>query len=109
MTDSSIQLPVEQTLDNGNQMMTGVQVGESNNVFLKFDSNDEMMRRALQTALAAAGIGIWEWNIQFDTVHCSTEALNLLGLPGFSGTLADFEKFIHAVLENIWTGSYAHR
>lgn len=49
----------------------------------------------LSLALAAAQMGVWEWNLQTDAVTWSAECYNIVGRQRFDGTLANFVQSLH--------------
>ncbi|HXE95338.1 MAG TPA: PAS domain S-box protein [Dongiaceae bacterium] len=49
----------------------------------------------LNMALAAANMGVWEWNIQTSTLFWSPETLKIFGVESFSGTLESFTNALH--------------
>ncbi|MFZ5449910.1 MAG: PocR ligand-binding domain-containing protein [Thermodesulfobacteriota bacterium] len=61
----------------------------------------------LNLALAAAQMGVWEWNIQTDAVFWSPECYEITGLEGLKElTLADFINLVHPEdLDRIMTAS----
>ena len=60
--------------------------------------NDADLRASerLKFALAAARVGVWEWDIQADQVFWSAECYEILHVSAFGGTFADFQKLVHA-------------
>lgn len=53
----------------------------------------------LQLALAASEMGVWEWNLETDTVFSSPESLRILGAPGDNPHLTK-EAFLQIVHPN---------
>jgi len=49
----------------------------------------------LRMALAAARMGVWEWNLPNNTVFCSVECREVTGSSEFRGTLNDFLGLLH--------------
>lgn len=61
-----------------------------------------------EAALLAAGIGVWEWDLCTGSVFCSPEFLRTIGIEGFTGTLADFERFLHKSDARRFASTLAH-
>ncbi len=55
--------------------------------------NDE---ERLKLALAAARMGVWEWDIQSNAVFWSPECYEMLGSDGFDETMDGFTNLVHA-------------
>lgn len=55
---------------------------------------DENKKR-LRLALNAAGLGVWEWNLQTDEVYWSPEINEILGGRSFNGKLDGFLSLVH--------------
>lgn len=51
--------------------------------------------KRLQLALTAAGMGVWEWNVQTDEVYWSPECLSVLETSEPARYLSDFQKSLH--------------
>ena len=49
----------------------------------------------LNLALAAAKMGVWEWNLQSDTIFWSPESYQIFGVESFDGDLESFKKLVH--------------
>jgi PAS domain S-box-containing protein len=49
----------------------------------------------LRLALSAATMGIWEWNLQDDSVYWSPECYKLIGLDDFHSSLTAFRALVH--------------
>ncbi len=49
----------------------------------------------LNLALAAAQIGVWEWNVQTNACFWSPECYEIFGMESFDGNLESFKKLIH--------------
>jgi PAS domain S-box-containing protein len=49
----------------------------------------------LNLALAAAQMGVWEWNLQTDAAFWSPECYGIFGVESFGGNLDSFMKLIH--------------
>ena len=51
----------------------------------------------LATALAAARVGVWTWDVHSDRLRWSPETAQLFGLPPgrIEGNLDDFESRVH--------------
>jgi PAS domain S-box-containing protein len=49
----------------------------------------------LHLALAAAHMGVWEWNLQSDTIFWSPECYQIFGVESFDGSLKSFMKLVH--------------
>jgi PAS domain S-box-containing protein len=51
--------------------------------------------KRLKLALAAAKMGVWEWNLQTDEFYWSPECFEIWGNVDFHGKLEDFVRIIH--------------
>lgn len=51
--------------------------------------------KRLQLALSAAGMGVWEWNPQTNTVYWSPECYEITKVADFDGTFEGFTKIVH--------------
>jgi len=49
----------------------------------------------LSLALAAAKMGVWEWNVRTNTVFWSHECYNIFGVKSFGGKLESFTDLVH--------------
>jgi two-component system, NtrC family, sensor kinase len=49
----------------------------------------------LKLALAAARMGVWEWDMRTDTVFWSPECYNICGVESFDGKLESFTALVH--------------
>jgi two-component system cell cycle sensor histidine kinase/response regulator CckA len=52
-------------------------------------------KKRLQLALNSAGMGVWEWNLQNETVYWSPECYEIVGATEFNNKLAGFLEFVH--------------
>jgi PAS domain S-box-containing protein len=51
--------------------------------------------KRLQLALSAAGMGVWEWNLQTNMVYWSPECFEITKTSNFDETLEGFTKLVH--------------
>ena len=49
----------------------------------------------LTFALAASGMGVWDWNVQTNAIYRSPECYKILGEASFTGTLESFTNVVH--------------
>jgi len=59
---------------------------------------EEALRKSeerLSLALSASRMGVWEWDIQSNTMYWSLECFEIFALEGFTGTLESFTHSIH--------------
>jgi two-component system, NarL family, sensor histidine kinase UhpB len=59
---------------------------------------EEALRRSeerLNLALAASRMGVWEWEVQTNTIYWSPESFEIFALESFTGTLESFTKAMH--------------
>ena len=54
----------------------------------------------LNLALAAAHMGVWEWNVQTDACFWSPECYEIFGMESFGGNLESFIKLLHPKILN---------
>jgi PAS domain S-box-containing protein len=55
----------------------------------------EESKKRLQLAMTAAGLGVWEWNLETGAVFWSPECYEILGADQFAGTYEAFELLMH--------------
>lgn len=53
------------------------------------------VRATSHGARAAARLGLWEWNIEDDSVFWSPESFRVVGVDRFDGSLASFRELVH--------------
>jgi PAS domain S-box-containing protein len=55
----------------------------------------KLSEERLKLALAASGMGVWEWDITTDNVFRSEESIRIMGYPGLNWTIAYFKNMLH--------------
>lgn len=59
------------------------------------EKNLQESEKRLQLALSAAGMGVWEWNLQTNEVYWSPECFEIIRSENFDHTLQGFVNLLH--------------